>query len=162
MEETWLHRYFFRRRNSLAASGLAAAKAQRTDLVRHVFGLVHQVLLPHVRALLRFMVVKAGRNTLRMCWVCFAGCARSAPRPSPPHNPPRFDERNRAPLRGTATAGCHVCGSGNAAPRRFRACKQAQVFAHVRSNRSFHRLNVADVTFVADVRHSSMCKKAGD
>lgn len=98
-----------------------------------------------------------------MCWFFFAGCARTVPWPSPPHNAPRFDERNRAPLHGTATAGCHVYWSEKVAPHRF--------FRHVNKHRSVHMdlsvhfnsffqsseccAQVTDVTLVTDVRHSS-------
>lgn len=77
-----------------------------------------------------FKWLRVSTTQLRTCWVPFSvlpGCAscRSSPvnviylkispcRPDaekgrlPPHNAPRFDERDGAPLHGTATAVCHV------------------------------------------------------
>lgn len=75
-----------------------------------------------------FLIIKARRNTVLMCWVfrrlrshcsspvnvIYLKISRSPgrrERPPPPHNAPRFDERHRAPLHGTATAVCHVYSS---------------------------------------------------
>lgn len=75
-----------------------------------------------------FLIIKARRTTVLMCWVfrrlrshcsspvnvIYLKISRSPgrrERPPPPHNAPRFDERHRAPLHGTATAVCHVYSS---------------------------------------------------
>lgn len=84
-------------------------------LVCHVFSGVHKILLPHIRVILPAVMFKARRNTASVRWVFFsASCVRSVPatvnviylkisrlpglreRPPPPHNAPRFDERDGA------------------------------------------------------------------